>query len=327
MASRWFTFALLLTPALADLKNNFDFYPSGAQSCLEKNANDASCTGNDSKELNYCLCGLGNYNNDFILGSARCIGKESPNDLDETYDIMNKACKTSQTPMKTTKKEFEQAAHDGDTTSSATDAGTSSTTTATDTASTASDTAASSTTDAAAADDDDDSTGLSTGATIGVAVGAAAGGAAIVGLFIWLWLHRRKKNAEESHPMLPNYESQHNSPYPPAEPKPAWANTPTQGWQTPDPNASGYYTPNNVKPNAGPVELPPDNLVAAPAPVFEMDGTSSAAVEMPGSTPVDAHGGGEFGREGLGSSAGDSTMVSPQTQPGTPYRPHSEMRH
>jgi hypothetical protein len=323
MASRWFTLALLLTPSLA-LQNDFSFYPKGAQKCLEKNADDASCTGADSKELNYCLCGLGNYNNDFILGSARCIGQESPNDIDETYDMMVEACNNSQTPMKTSKADFQQAAHDGETTTSAT--GTTATASATDTASTTSDTAAAaSTTDASNADADADAdTGLSTGATIGVGVGAAAGGAAIVGLVIWLWLHRRKKNAEESHPMLPNYES-NNSPYPPVEPKAAWGTTPASGWQTPDPNASGYYPP--PKQHAGAVELPPDNLVAAPAPIFEMDGTSSGAVEMPGSTPVDLHprGSDELSRAGLGSSAGDTAMVSPQTQPGTPYRPNGEM--
>ncbi|RBR24335.1 uncharacterized protein FIESC28_02825 [Fusarium coffeatum] len=308
MASRWFTLALLLTPTLA-LENDFSLYPKGAQACLKKNAADASCTGNDSKEMNYCLCGLGNYNNDFILGSAACVGKESPNDIDGTYDMMKTSCSESQTPMKTTKKEFQQAAHDGVSTTSASGTATAS---ATESASQSSDTAAASTTDAA----DDESTGLTTGATIGVAVGAAAGGAAVVGLFIWFWLHRRKKNAEESHPMLPNYETQ-NSPYAPSEAKPS-------GWQTPDPNAGGYYTP-QYKPNAGPVELPPDNAVAAPAPIFEMDGTSSAAVEMPGSTPVDAYARDGFSRDGLHSSAGDSAMVSPQTAPGTPYRPNGEM--
>ncbi|RGP65993.1 c2h2 type zinc finger containing [Fusarium sporotrichioides] len=321
MASRWFTLALLLTPSLA-LKNDFSFYPAGAQECLEKNADDASCTGSDAKELNYCLCGLGNYNNDFILGSARCIGQESPNDVDETYDMMNEACSNSNTPMKTSKKDFQQAAHDGETTTTAAGTSASATASATDTASTTSGTAAASTSDASDADAD---TGLSTGATIGVGVGAAAGGAAIVGLVIWLWLHRRKKNAEESHPMLPNYESHNNSPYPPVEPKAAWGTTPASGWQTPDPNASGYYA--QQKQHAGPVELPPDNLVAAPAPVFEMDGTSSGAVEMPGSTPVNVHhrGSDELSRAGLGSSAGDTAMVSPQTQPGTPYRPHREI--
>ncbi|CAF3614244.1 unnamed protein product [Fusarium graminearum] len=319
MASRWFTLALLLSPALA-IKNDFSFYPPGAQKCLYKNADDASCTGADAKEINYCLCGLGNYNNDFILGSARCIGQDSPNDVDKTYDMMNEACSNSDTPMKTTKKDFQQAAHDGETTTSATG-------TATSTAATTSGTAASSTTDASNADED---TGLSTGATIGVAVGAAAGGAAVVGMAIWLLLRRRKKNVEESHPMLPNYES-NNSPYPPVEPKAAWGTTPGSGWQTPDPNTSGYYA--QPKQHAGPVELPPDNLVAAPAPIFEMDGTSSGAIEMLGSTPIDHNNNNnnnnrasdELSRAGLGSSAGDAAMVSPQTQPGTPFRPHGEM--
>ncbi|KAF9762203.1 hypothetical protein IL306_003496 [Fusarium sp. DS 682] len=280
MASRWFTLLLLLTPSLA-LNNNFDFYPKGAQKCLNQAADDASCTGADSKELNYCLCGLGNYNNDFILGSAACIGKQSSGDVDETYDTMNKACSNSQTPMKVSKQEFQEAAKNGGTTS--TEAATSTTATATatdsatDSASTTKDTAAATT--SAASDDD---TGLSTGATAGVAVGAAVGGAAVVGLFVWFWMQRRKKNAEESHPMLPNYENRDGSPYQPTEPKPAWsaAGSPQQGFGTPDPN-TGFY-----KPPAEPAELPPDNTVAAPSPVYEMDGTGTA-VEMPGSTPVD----------------------------------------
>ncbi|KAK2938823.1 hypothetical protein FoTM2_002041 [Fusarium oxysporum f. sp. vasinfectum] len=242
MASRWFTLLLLLTPSLA-LDNNFDFYPKGAQKCLSQAADDASCTGADSKELNYCLCGLGNYNNDFILGSAACIGKQSPGDVDETYDTMNEACSNSQTPMKVTKKD------------------------------TTKDTAAATT-----SAENNDNSGLSTGATAGVAVGAAVGGAAVVGLFVWFWMQRRRKNAEESHPMLPNYENRDGSPYQPTEPKPAWsaAGSPQQAMGTPDPNA-GFYKPPE------PVELPPE-----PAPVYEMDGTGTA-VEMD-STPVDPRG-------------------------------------
>ncbi|RBQ75044.1 hypothetical protein FVER14953_12045 [Fusarium verticillioides] len=284
MASRWFALLLLLTPSLA-LDNNFDFYPKGAQQCLSQAADDASCTGADSKELNYCLCGLGNYNNDFILGSAACIGKQSPGDVDETYDTMNTACSNSQTPMKVTKKEFEEAAEKGASASTsasvsasastATDAATFSTAsaTATDSASTTKDTAAAATTTSAKNNDED--TGLSTGATAGVAVGAAVGGAAVVGLLVWFWMARRRKNAEESHPMLPNYENRDGSPYQPTETKPAWsaAGSPPQAMGTPDPNA-GFYKPPE------PVELPPE-----PAPVYEMDGTGTA-VEMD-STPVD----------------------------------------
>ncbi|KAF4458091.1 c2h2 type zinc finger containing protein [Fusarium austroafricanum] len=299
MASRWFTLLLLVAPSLA-LDNNFDFYPKGAQPCLQQAASDASCTGSDSKELNYCLCGLGNYNNDFILGSARCIGEKSPKDIDSTYDTMNKACSTSNTPMKVTKKQFEDAAHEGPTTTA------SKTATATDSASTTKDTAASSTESNTNTD-----TGLGTGATAGIAVGAAVGGAAIVGLFVWMFMRRRKKHAEESHPMLPNYENREGSPYQLTEPKSAWsaAGTPQPGWGTPDPNA-GYYTPQ--KPQNGPVELPPDTVAApTPTPVYEMDGTGTA-VEMLGSTPVD----------GPGSSHG-----LPGSSHGMPVSPASPNAH
>jgi hypothetical protein len=297
MASRWFTLALLLTPALA-LDNNFAFYPKGAQTCLNQAAEDASCTGQDSKELNYCLCGLGSYKNDFILGSARCIGEESPKDVDETYDTMNKACDQSSTPMKVSKQEFQDAAHEGYVTTT-TDAATSTTATATGT-----DAPTASTTESAAAStttaDSNEDTGLSTAATAGIGVGAAVGGAAVLGLFVWLWLHRRKKHAEESHPMLPNYEN--GSPSPHNDAKAGWsaAGTPQHGWGTPDPQA-GFYTPQ--KPQHGPVELPPDT-VAAPNPVYEMEGTPAAPIEMPGSLPV-------MGQE--------HTPVSPRTMPGSSH--------
>ncbi|KAF4969419.1 hypothetical protein FSARC_3349 [Fusarium sarcochroum] len=316
MASRWFTLLLLLTPTLA-LENDFYLYPKGARSCLSKNADDASCTGVDAKEMNYCLCGLGSYKNDFILGSARCIGDSSPNDIDKTFDTMKTSCDESKTSMKVTKKEFEDAAHEGETTT--TSSGTS----------TATATSAAETTSAAS----DEDTGLSTGATAGVAAGAAVGGAAVLGLFVWLWLRRRKRNAEESHPMLPNYETPHPaaaSPYGPTEPKPAWSEAgtphPSQGWGTPDPNA-GYYVPQ--KHGAVPVELPPDT-VAAPNPVYEMDGSTAAPIEMPGSTPIDGR------SEMPGSTPVDGRSevpdtphiepptpqtlpVSPQTLPGTPH--------
>lgn len=317
MASRWFTLALLLTPTLA-LDNNFAFYPKGAQTCLNKAADDASCTGQDSKELNYCLCGLGSYKNDFILGSARCIGEEAPKDVDETYDTMNKACDQSSTPMKVSKKEFQDAAHEGyvTTTDAATSATATSTATGTDepTTSTTESTAASTTT----ADSNED-TGLSTAATAGIGVGAAVGGAAVLGLFVWLWMHRRKKNAEESHPMLPNYENGSHSPH--NEAKAGWsaAGTPQHGWGTPDPNA-GFYTPQ--KPH-GPVELPPDT-VAAPNPVYEMEGTPAAPIEMPGSLPVMAQEHTPVSPRTLpGSSHG--IPASPQTLPVSPLVQHGDM--
>ncbi|KAF5664482.1 c2h2 type zinc finger containing protein [Fusarium heterosporum] len=320
MASRWLTIALLLSPALA-LDNNFAFYPKGAQSCLNKAADDASCTGQDSKELNYCLCGLGSYKNDFILGSARCVGEESPNDVDETYDTMSKACDQSSTPMKVTKEEFQDAAKEGYATTT-TDAAASTTATATGTdASTAASTASATTTESTAAattsaDSKTEDTGLSTGATAGIGIGAAVGGAAVLGLFVWLWMHRRKKNHEESHPMLPNYEN--GSPSPHNEAKAGWsaAGTPHPAWGSPDPNA-GFYTPQ--KPNYGPAELHPDT-VAAPNPVYEMDGTTSAPIEMPGSLPV------EYApvspRTLPGSSHGAPT--TPQTLPVSPMMRHGD---
>ncbi|KAF5024866.1 hypothetical protein F66182_3105 [Fusarium sp. NRRL 66182] len=313
MASRWFFLLLLITPSLAadDAENNFYFYPKGAIPCLEKASDDASCTGATNKELNYCLCGLGSYKNDFILGSARCIGEEAPKDVDETYETMKKACEDSGTPMKVTKEEFDEASHEGQVTTTTLDA-TTSTTTSTATGASAT-TATTTTTSGEVTATDAPSTsetstpedaGLSTAGTAGVAVGAAVGGAAIVGLFVWFFLQRRKKKTEESHPMLPNYEdrspltssaeAKHGWPsphpssvWPSPHPSQAWPSPhPSQGWGTPDPQA-GYYVPQ--KHGNMPAELSPEGI-AVPTPVFEMDGTGVAVVEMPGSTPVDGPG-------------------------------------
>ncbi|KAF5010756.1 hypothetical protein FDECE_3111 [Fusarium decemcellulare] len=301
MASRWFTLALLLTPSLA-LDNDFSFYPKGAQSCLNKAADDADCTGKDSKELNYCLCGQGSYKNDFILGSARCIGDESPDDVDETYDTMKTACTTSETPLKVTKKEFQDAAAEGETTTT-TDAPTSTTTTSKETGEYTTTSGGKTVTvvptsgNSNSGSSDDESSGLSTGATIGIGVGAALGGAALVGAAIFFFLRRRKRNVEESHPMLPNYEASNeyagSTTYPPTEPKPAWsaAGTPNpsqQGWASPNPYTPGGYSPQpGVAAGLAPQAPPAHNVV------YEMDGTGTGAIEMPGSIPHDNnnHGG------------------------------------
>ncbi|KAM0425437.1 hypothetical protein ACHAPT_009226 [Fusarium lateritium] len=288
MASRWLTLFLLLSPALA-AENNFGFYPKGAQSCLYQAADDADCTGKDSKELNYCLCGQGSYKNDFILGSARCVGEESPGDVDETFDTMQQACKDSSTPLKVTKEEFQEAAKEGETTTTA-DSATTTTTKSKQTADYTTTSGGRTVTVIATSDNSnednttskDDDSGLSTGATIGIGVGAALAGAALIAGAVFLLLRRRRKrNAEESHPMLPNYDGNNAynaSTYPPSEPKPAWstANAPNQqGWNHP---YAGAYAP--PKP---PQDVANQNLV------YEMDGSVvNPAIEMPGSTP---HGG------------------------------------
>ncbi|KAJ3466342.1 hypothetical protein MRS44_007000 [Fusarium solani] len=211
MASRWLTLFLLLSPALA-AENNFGFYPKGAQSCLYKAADDADCTGKDSKELNYCLCGQGSYKNDFILGSARCVGQESPGDVDETFDTMQQACKDSSTPLKVTKEEFQEAAKEGETTTTTADSSTITTTTKSKQTADFTTTSGGRTITVIAtsdnSNDDKDTTknedsGLSTGATIGIAVGAALVGAAFIGAGVFFLLRRRKRKSEESHPMLP----------------------------------------------------------------------------------------------------------------------------
>ncbi|KAM5356829.1 hypothetical protein ACJ41O_003475 [Fusarium nematophilum] len=303
MASRWITLFLLLAPVVhgADkVENNFGFYPKGAQKCLEDSSKAAGCTSGDSiSALNTCLCG---NNNNFIINSAKCIGDESPGDVDTTYDTMEQACGTSETPISVKKKAFQDAAAEGQaSTTTATDSETTATS-ATESSETAQVTTTtggktitvvptSDNSDSGKNKDKDDDGGLSTGATIGIGVGAAVVGAIAVGAGVFFFMRRRKKNAEESHPMLPNYEANHeytgSTTYPPTEPKPAWstANTPNpgqQGWGAPNPYP-GAYAPKDPA-----AELPPQSAGNF---VYEMDGTTPApAVEMPGSTPQEQQG-------------------------------------
>lgn len=293
--SLWSTLPLflLLAPALA-IENNFDFYPANSQDCLYESANNAGCTSGTLSKLNTCLCG---NNNDFVINTAKCLGKKDSADVGEVYTRMSDACQNSNTPLSVTKKEFQDAANEAENGSSSTDAAASTTETAS--ATKQSDVVTTTTggktvtvvpTQTSDSKDDSNSTGLSTGVTIGIGVGAAAIGAAAVSAVVFFLLRRRRRKGEESHPMLPNSNYNNTSTYPPTDPAlgmgfhenkpPAWAGgatpspDPSKGWQTPSPNPYvGAYVP--------PQAAPPQPQV------FEMDGgtphpgAQGGAVEMP----------------------------------------------
>lgn len=308
---------LLLAPSLAlAASNDFSFYPQNAQSCLYKAADSAACTGDTNAALNECLC---SNTSGFVTDTAKCLGSEDPDDVDQVYTDMNGACNASSTPLGLTEAEFKAAAAQGQsssadassTTASATESATESATDATTT--TASESkyvtttsggktvtviaSQTSTNDKDKAGNDDKKSGLSTPVTIGIGVGGAVLGAAIVGAIAFFLLRRRRKGGEESHPMLPtDHQPQPQGAAPQYAPgmgyndnKPAW----TPGGYTPspapsqDPGQKNWNAPTQYPATGYPVPgapgLPPQQGVA-PGHVFEMEGTvATAAVEMPGS--------------------------------------------
>lgn len=176
-----------------------------------------------------CECGQtrGKHNR-FLIDFAQCIAKDTPENSEKAWMALQRDCAQEGLSVNMTKVEFRRIAEGGEvypTTSS----------------------------------------GLSTGAIAGIAVGAIAAGAAVIGILVWIWLQRRKKNGDK-------LESN-----PPSSPKPenSWATEFKPEWTA----------------NA-PAELPPTNYAAAelppePAPIYEMDAMPTKPVEMPGSIPED----------------------------------------
>ncbi|KAH7129887.1 hypothetical protein B0J13DRAFT_133044 [Dactylonectria estremocensis] len=321
--SLWSCLALCLALApistLSAATNDFSFYPDNAENCLNKSADAAACTGDTNQELNDCLC---SNTNDFVTNTAKCLGSEDPDDVDEVYTTMKSACSASQSNFTVTEAEWNAAAAEGGSSissvpASSSTASSSSTESATSSATGSSSDlptiiAATTTTSQSAfvtttsggktitvyptetSDDHDHKSGLSTPVTIGIGVGGAVLGAAIVGFVFCILLRRRKKGGEESRPMLSDPQpQQHGGNVPFAQSvayqdnKPAWTpgGADGKGWGAPTAytGAAGAYPPPGYTPG-----LPPQQGVA-PGTVFEMEGSvATQAVEMPGSV---VHGG------------------------------------
>ncbi|CAM1505866.1 Fc.00g115030.m01.CDS01 [Cosmosporella sp. VM-42] len=294
MASRWLLSSLplfaLLAPSLA-VENDFSFYPKDAQSCLYDSADAAKCNGGTISALNTCLCG---NNNDFITNTAKCLGQKDPNDVDNVYSTMSKACSNSNTPIAVSEDDFKTSAKEGASTTTAS----SKTATATGTITTTSGGATVTVTPTQTGDSNSDG-GLSTGAIIGVGVGGAAVGIVAIAGIIFFILRRRKRGGEESHPMLPQYQAGPTT-FPPTDPSPNLGqqyhdNDAKAAWaQSPDPNKrwsdQTAYTSQTAY-TGGYTQAPATELPPQPGAVFEMDGgaapvgNSTGPVELPSSAP------------------------------------------
>ncbi|KAF4122054.1 hypothetical protein GMORB2_7647 [Geosmithia morbida] len=227
------------------IENNFDFYPTDAQSCLYKAGKEANCPKQSVSQLNSCQC---NNGGDFITLTAECLGTDDSHDLRSVYTIMDEACGDSSTPIGMTRAEFEEAAASASATASAT-ASPTATTTATATA-TAKATATSSASPSSSPTDLSDGGTLSdltdsigTGGVVGVAVGAAAAVAGIAALVSWCCFRRYKKRngARSGNASNPSDVSLSNSQAHPMLGPGGGAATPGSGYLDPSDANAAYY--------------------------------------------------------------------------------------
>lgn len=85
--------------------NDFSPYPAAAQSCLNAADKNSGCDGSSVPAMNGCLC---TNTSDFVPSAARCIGRESPDDLKATYATLKINCDGSNTPMAISETDFLQ---------------------------------------------------------------------------------------------------------------------------------------------------------------------------------------------------------------------------
>ncbi|EGS21652.1 uncharacterized protein CTHT_0035170 [Thermochaetoides thermophila DSM 1495] len=186
---------------------DFGFYPEGAQSCLYQAAGESHCEASTVPLTNSCLCRNGG---DFIKRTARCLGRESPDDLESVYDIMRVACSDSNTPIGLTKAQFLQEAESAKSSTSLPTATETRTVTATGIVTATPNITATPTgnipgsTTTTIGNNDEDDSGLSKTELAGIIAGGAVAAIAILGgLGFFFMRKRRKRYSEESHPMLP----------------------------------------------------------------------------------------------------------------------------
>lgn len=269
---------------------DFSFYPPRSQDCLYRASNSSSCATDTVTATNTCLCGNGG---DFVTNSAKCLASSDPDDLESVYKTMTTACSDSNTPLRVSEQEYMAAAA----------VATSSAGTSTTASSTGSTKPTGTGTTAPAKDEDQ---GLSGGAKIGIIAGASVAGAiSVAGVAFWLIRRRRRRDNEESHPMLPQEygapihsflpgpgEAGHHSPGWTDDAK--WRPTVAPGvshtgfnWETPYDVAYGY-----PKPPPPPAFTPkPPRSYESPKPqVYELVGSHQLPVEVPGSTMIEMEG-------------------------------------
>jgi hypothetical protein len=236
MKSRWVTLFLLFTTSLAEnyTKPEYEwtgdnpYWPEEIKPCADKWMPLCYQYIEDTIFVPIlCICGQDRNDNEFLNNFAQCVGKEAPDNIEGGFMGLQYECSEERLSVNMTKNEFTRLAETGEV-------------------------------------DPNASSSISTGAIAGIAVGAIVGGGAVIGLFVWLWLQRRKKNGDR-------LESN-----PPSSPKPENASK----WGT---DFKPEWTANS------PVELPPRNhavaeMPSASAPIYEMDAIPLAPVEMP--TPI-----------------------------------------
>ncbi|KAK4663529.1 hypothetical protein QC763_609190 [Podospora pseudopauciseta] len=182
---------------------NFDFYPETAQGCMYAAADASKCETGVVKTTNECLCQNGGG---FIKNTASCLGQSSRDDLQQVYDTMSGACRDSRTPMGISEKQFMDFA-DGATTTSTSITTTTAPTSTTTTSSTTSTPTSTESPPASTEPADEGSQGLPTAALAGIIAGSVVGVAAVAGVVFFL-LRKKRKQGEESHPMLPDSYTQ-----------------------------------------------------------------------------------------------------------------------
>ncbi|KAL2143629.1 hypothetical protein VTI28DRAFT_10214 [Corynascus sepedonium] len=265
---------------------NFDFYPEGARDCLYSAAKSSQCESKTVEATNACFCRNGG---DFITTAAACIGRSSRNDLETTYTTMHGACEDSETSMTINKDEFMEAAEPPSSTTIQTSSATGTETTST----------VSSTSPPADDEDGEESSGLSTGALVGIIVGVIAA-LGLVGASAFVFIRRRRRTGEESHPMLPQHA--HHSMVPSASdtstayygsPVPDSGAWPKKDWGASSDFRSSVRASGFNWESASQLAYPASTLAPSPPlPVQELDGqqhfppgSTQAPVEM-GGTPV-----------------------------------------
>lgn len=265
---RWASVGLmaLVLAATASAQSDFGFYPEGARDCLYRAAAQTDCEESGNvPEMNECFCSNGGG---FIINAATCVGEEAGNDVvQDTYAVMQEACSNSDTPMSISQSDFFAAADGEDvdaSTAEPTTSGSEPTSTETDSTSTQTESTSTETesqeptsteTEAPAEETGDNSNddnsseedgGLSQGATIGIGVGAGVGGLALIGALAAFLIRRRKRQTEESNPMLPTSQVNHHSnaptTFPPQSPSPGYAFTDAKTSPSTSPYPSSNHT-------------------------------------------------------------------------------------
>ncbi|KAK0714733.1 hypothetical protein B0H67DRAFT_446927, partial [Lasiosphaeris hirsuta] len=178
---------------------DFSFYPLDAQDCMYQTSNSSNCATETVAATNSCLCSNGG---NFVTNTAKCLGSSDPSDLSSVYQTMKQACFDSKTPLNVAEAQYMSAAGFTGSLAATQPTATSATSSAK--------TAAASTTRPAAVDGENSeglsnqNKGLLKGARIGIIAGSSVAGIAMLaGLLLFLLRYRRRKDGEESHPMLP----------------------------------------------------------------------------------------------------------------------------